>query len=114
MAPWWTCYVLPINISSHDGLLEVCSKVDEWRTKTGKSTSSVLCDVDLYYRMLKLQYNVTYVSWLQIAFWHTCHCYLVCGIHTNTVSPNVVGDFCPFGQHWNTRTFLRHLERCRL
>ena len=62
MAPRWTCDVLLINISSRDGLLEVCSNVDEWRTRTGKSTSPVLCDVDLYYRMLKLQYNVTHVS----------------------------------------------------
>ena len=36
--------------------------MDEWRTRTGKSTSPVLCDVGLYYRMLKLQYSVTYVS----------------------------------------------------
>ena len=62
MVPWWTCDVLPINISSRDGLLEACSDVDEWRTKTGKNTSPVLCDVDLYYRMLKWEYNVTYLS----------------------------------------------------
>ena len=63
LAPWWTCDVLPINISSRDGLLEVCSNLDEWRTRTGKEHESyVLCDVDLYYRMLKLQYSVTYVS----------------------------------------------------
>ena len=48
MAPWWTCDVLPINTSSRDGLLEVCSNVDEWRTRSGKSTSPVLCDVNLY------------------------------------------------------------------
>ena len=62
MAPWWTCNVLPINISSRDGMLEVCSNVDEWRTRSGKSTTPVLCDVDLYYRMQKLQCSVTYVS----------------------------------------------------
>ena len=62
MAPWWTCDAVPINISSRDGLLEVYSNVDEWRTRTGKSTSPVLCDVDLYYIILKLQNNVTYVS----------------------------------------------------
>ena len=62
MAPWWTCDVLPINISSRDGLLEVCSNVDEWRTRSGKSTRPVLWHVDLYYRMLKMQYSVMYVS----------------------------------------------------
>ena len=36
--------------------------MDEWRTRAGKGTSPVVCDVDLYYRMLKLQYSVTYVS----------------------------------------------------
>ena len=62
MAPWWTFDVLPINVSSCDGLWDVYSNVDERRTMNGKSTSPVLCDVDLYYRMLKLRYSVTYVS----------------------------------------------------
>ena len=84
MAPWWTCDVLPIHISSRDGLLEVCSNVDEWRTRTGKSSSPVLCDADLYYRMLKLQYSVTYVSVATDSFfahtpllfgvWHSYKC----------------------------------------
>ena len=81
--------MLSINISARDGLLQVCSKVDEWRTRIGKSASPDLFDVDPYYGMLKLEYNVTYVSMathsffahtpLRFAVWHSYkYCVLEC------------------------------------
>ena len=65
MAPWWTCDVLRVNISSRPSLLEACSNLEEWRTRTGNKPTylrPVLCNVDLYLRLHKLRYSVTYVS----------------------------------------------------
>ena len=69
MAPWWTCDVLPVIISCCPGLLEVCSNLEEWRTRTGNTPNDlcpVLCDVDLYFRLHKPHYSVTY-AYLSIA-----------------------------------------------
>ena len=65
MAPWWTCDVVLVNISSRPGLLEVCSNLEEWRTRTSNRPTDlcpVLCDVDLYFRLHILHYTVTYAS----------------------------------------------------
>ena len=65
MAPWWTCDVLPVNISPRRGLLEVCSNLEEWRTRTSNRPTDlclVPCDVDLYFCLQKLHYSVTYAS----------------------------------------------------
>ena len=65
LVPWWTCDVLPLNMSSRGGLLEICSNLEEWRTRTNNRTTDlcpVLCGVDLYFRLHKLRLCVSYAS----------------------------------------------------
>ena len=71
MAPWWACDVLPVNINSRPGLLEVCSNLEEWRTTTSNRPTDiclVLCGVDLYFRLQKIHYSVTYASMSTASF----------------------------------------------
>ena len=84
-ADWWPYDVQPLNISTSEGLVDVLAYVQSEAACLGLLMSPILCDVNIFWRILRFMFSASYVhldvhcalhsSPVVFGIWH---CYVHC------------------------------------